>query len=165
VIPQEDRLQVQIPAGVEDGATLRVNGRGEGSARGGRPGNLYVSINVAADPRFERDGADLHCEIDVTFPQAALGTRRAVPTLDDDETIDIARGSQPGDTIILRGKGLPHLRERRHGDLIVHLRLVVPESLTSDQEDRLRAFAEALGEVPVAPTKKKAGFFGRKKKG
>jgi molecular chaperone DnaJ len=164
VIPQDDRIQVQIPAGVEDGSTLRVSGRGEASSRGGRPGNLYVNINVAADPRFERDGADLHCEIDLTFPQAALGTRRTVPTLDGEETIDIARGSQPGDTLVLRGKGLPHLRERRHGDLLVHLRLVVPEALTSEQEDRLRAFAAALGEEPIAP-KKKAGFFGRKKKG
>ena len=163
VVPVDDKLQVAIPAGVEDGATLRVAGRGETSARGGRPGNLYVNINVAADPRFERDGADLHTELDVSFPQAALGPRLSVPTLDEDETVEVARGSQPGDTIVLRGRGLPHLRERRSGDLVVHLRLVVPEALTEEQEQRLRAFADALGDAP-APQKKK-GFFGRKKKG
>jgi molecular chaperone DnaJ len=164
VIAVDDRLQVAIPAGVEDGATLRITGRGEASARGGRAGNLYVNIQVAADPRFERDGADLHTEVDVTFPQAALGARLTVPTLDGEESIEIERGSQPGDTIMLRGRGLPHLRERRSGDLVVHLRLVVPEELTEDQEAKLRAFAEALGDVPAAPQKRK-GFFGRKKKG
>lgn len=164
VIPVEDRLQVSIPAGVEDGATLRIAGRGEASVRGGRPGNLYVNIHVAADPRFERDGADLHTEVDITFPQAALGAHVTIPTLDGEERLEIARGSQPGDTFILRGRGLPHLRERRSGDIVVHLRLTVPESLTAEQEQLLRAFADSIGDVPVAPQTKR-GFFGRKKKG
>ena len=162
VIPVDDRISVTIPAGVEDGATLRVAGRGEASSRGGRAGNLYVGIHVAADPRFERDGADLHTEIDMSFAQAALGTKVEVPTLDENETIEIARGTQPGDTVVLRGRGLPHLRERGSGDLIVHLRLVVPASLTAEQEERLRAFAEALGDV--VPPQKRSSFFGRRKK-
>jgi molecular chaperone DnaJ len=162
VVPVEDAISVNIPAGVEDGATLRVAGRGEASARGGRAGNLYVGIRVVADPRFERDGADLHTEVDMSFAQAALGATLSAPTLDGDVPIEIERGSQPGDTIVMRGKGLPHLRERGHGDLVVHLRLVVPESLTTEQEERLRAFAEALGDAP--PAHKKPGFFGRKKK-
>jgi molecular chaperone DnaJ len=163
VVPVEDTISVNIPAGVEDGATLRVAGRGEASARGGRAGNLYVGIRVVADPRFERDGADLHTEVDITFAQAALGAQLTTPTLDGDVPIEIDRGSQPGDTIVLRGKGLPHLRERGHGDLIVHLRLVVPESLTAEQEAGLRAFADTMGDAPPSP-QKKPGFFGRKKK-
>jgi molecular chaperone DnaJ len=164
VIPVEDRISVTIPPGVEDGATLRVTGRGEASSRGGRAGNLYVGIRVTADPRFERDGADLHTEVDMTFAQAALGARLSAPTLDGDEEIEIERGTQPGDTLVLRGKGLPHLRERGHGDLVVHLRLVVPESLTAEQEERLRAFADSFGDAP-APEQPKRSFFGRKKKG
>jgi molecular chaperone DnaJ len=162
VIPVEDTISVNIPAGVEDGATLRVAGRGEASARGGRAGNLYVGIRVVPDPRFERDGADLHTEVEISFAQAALGAQLMAPSLDEDLPIEIERGSQPGDTIVLRGKGLPHLRERGHGDIIVHLRLVVPESLTPEQEERLRAFADVMGDAP--PAQKKPGFFGRKKK-
>jgi molecular chaperone DnaJ len=163
VVPVEDHISVNIPAGVDDGATLRVAGRGEASSRGGRAGNLYVGIRVTPDSRFERDGADLHTEVDVTFAQAALGAQLSAPTIEGEASIEVERGTQPGDTIVLRGKGLPHLRERGHGDLIVHLRLVVPEELTAEQEARLRAFAESLGDVP-APVQKKPGLFGRKKK-
>ncbi len=88
----EDRLSVSIPAGVEDGATLRIGGRGQVSPRGGRPGNLYVGIHVAADPRFERDGADLHTEVNITFAQAALGSRVSVPTLTESQDIEVGRG-------------------------------------------------------------------------
>ena len=160
----EDRLQVSIPAGVEDGSTLRLGGRGEVSPRGGRTGNLYVSIRVLPDPRFERDGADLHAEVDITFAQAALGASVQVPTLAGNHEIEIERGTQPGDTVVLSGKGLPHLRERGHGDLIAHLRLVVPTDLSDDQEELLRAYAAAADEVPSSPPKKRGIFSGRKKR-
>jgi molecular chaperone DnaJ len=160
----EDRLQVSIPAGVDDGATLRLAGRGEVSPRGGRAGNLYVAIRVLPDPRFERDGADLHTEIPISFPQAALGARVPVPTLGGDVEIDIPAGTQPGDTLVLEGKGLPNLRSRGQGDVVAHFRVVVPARLTTDQEERLRAFAEAMGDGPVDPPKKRGLFGGGKKK-
>ena len=170
---QTDTLQVNIPAGVEDGSTLRMVGRGE-AAPGGRPGNLYVVISVEADPRFERDGVDLHTEVSVSFPQAALGDRIAVPILgtddegDDDhepvEEVDLAPGTQPGDTVILRGHGLPRVDGRGTGDLIAHVKVVVPTSLSAEQEAHLRAYAAAGGQR-VSPEKtEKPGFFKRKKK-
>ncbi len=157
----EDKLQVQIPPGVEDGSTLRLSGRGEAARRGGGAGNLYVVLRVAEDARFERDGADLHTVVTVTFPQAALGATLQVPTLDGDHDITIAAGAQPGDTVVLRGRGMPRLQGRGAGDLIAHVKLVVPTSLTSDQEQHLRAYAAASGDK--APPAER-GFFKRKKK-
>jgi molecular chaperone DnaJ len=159
----EETLQVAIPAGVEDGSTLRLSGRGETSARG-RTGNLYVVIRVAADERFERDGADLHTEIPITFPQAALGHTLSVALIDG-KSVEVAvePGAQPGDRLVLRGKGLPRLQERGTGDLIVHLKLVVPTSLTDEQEQHLRAYAAAGGEK-IEPPGEKGGFFKRKKR-
>jgi molecular chaperone DnaJ len=159
----EDRLQVSIPAGVEDGSTLRIGGRGEVSPRGGRAGNLYVAIRIEADPRFERDGADLHTEVPISFAQAALGSEVKVPTLAGEQLLEIPAGTQPGETIVLRGKGLPHLRQRGQGDLVVHLRVVVPTELSAEQEERLRAYAEVAGEAPATPPKKK-GLFNRRKR-
>jgi molecular chaperone DnaJ len=160
----EDLLQVTIPAGVEDGATLRVAGRGEVSPRSGRAGNLYVGIRVAPDPRFERDGADLHTEVELTFPQAALGAHVSVSSLTGDEELEVEPGTQPGDTLVLRGRGLPKLRERGQGDLVVHFRVVVPTALSPEQEQHLRAYAASAG-GPAEPPRKKHGLFGRKKKG
>ena len=158
---QEDTLQIAIPAGVDDGSTLRLMGRGEAAARGGRPGNLYVILRVEADPRFERDGADLHTEAVVSFPQLALGDKISVPTIESETEIDLPAGTQPGDTLILRGKGMPRLEERGTGDLVVHIRLQVPTALTPDEEDHQRAFAAAGGHR-VNP--QRSGFFRRKKK-
>ncbi|MBC8133310.1 MAG: molecular chaperone DnaJ [Deltaproteobacteria bacterium] len=181
----EDKLQVGIPAGVEDGATLRLMGRGE-APPGARPGNLYVALHVEADPRFERDGADLHTQISVSFPQAALGDRVLVPTLTPDPAADadadtvsadkkdtgtnaagseteveIPPGTQPGDLVILRGRGLPRVDGRGTGNLVVHVKLVVPTTLSSDEEDHLRAYAAAGGQRVNA---ERSGFFKRKKK-
>jgi molecular chaperone DnaJ len=158
---QEDTLQVTIPAGVEDGSTLRIAGRGEAGPRGGPPGNLYVVLRVEADDRFERDGADLHTEVPVSFPQLALGARVTVPTLTGESEIDVRAGAQPGDTLSLRGQGMPSLEGRGHGDIVAHLKLVVPKSLSPEEEQHLRAYAQAGGEK-VAP--EKTGLFGRKKK-
>jgi molecular chaperone DnaJ len=160
----EDRLSVSIPAGVEDGATLRIGGRGQISPRGGRPGNLYVGIHVTPDPRFERDGADLHTEVNVSFAQAALGSSVKVPTLTGEVDVEVERGTQPGDVFTLRGRGLPRLRERGQGDLHVHFSLVVPKNLSPEQEARLRAFAELDENAPAEPPRPRSGLFGRRKK-
>lgn len=179
----EEKLQVGIPAGVEDGATLRLVGRGEAPA-GARPGNLYVALHVEEDPRFERDGADLHTQVTVSFPQAALGDRVRVPVLaadpadelevpEDSEKaaeaaaggpqaeIEIPSGTQPGDLIVMKGRGLPRVDGRGTGNLVVHVKLMVPTALTPEEEDHLRAYATAAGQR-VNP--ERGGFFKRKKK-
>jgi len=157
---KEETLQITIPAGVEDGSTLRLAGRGEAGPRGGASGNLYVVLHVEPDDRFERDGADLHTEVAVSFPQLALGTTVSVPTLSEETELEIKAGAQPGDTVTLRGLGMPSL-EGGKGRLIVHLRLVVPRSLTKEQEQALRAYAESGGDKV---SREKPGIFGRKKK-
>src|SRR5262249_61901573 len=98
---QEAALQIAVPAGVDDGSTLRLMGRGEAAPRGGRPGNLYVILRVEADERFERDGADLHTEVAVSFPQLVLGDRVMVPTLEGEAEVAIPAGTQPGATLSL----------------------------------------------------------------
>lgn len=159
----EETLQVSIPPGVEDGSTLRLSGRGESSPRGGRAGHLYVVVRVEADQRFERDGADLHTAATITFPQAALGGNVSVGTLDGDMELAVKPGTQPGEQLVLRGKGLPRLQERGVGDLIVHFKLAVPTSLTEEQTEHLRAFAAAGGDK-VEPPNERSGFFRRRKR-
>jgi molecular chaperone DnaJ len=158
---QEDTLQIAIPAGVEDGSTLRLMGRGEAAPRGGRPGNLYVILRVEPDERFERDGADLHTEVPVSFPQLTLGDQISVATLDGEAEVEIPPGTQPGETVALPGRGMPHLEGRGRGDVIAHLKLVVPKTLSVEEEQHLRAYAAAGGQR-VNP--ERSGFFKRKKK-
>jgi molecular chaperone DnaJ len=158
---QEETLQVTIPAGVEDGSTLRLANRGEAGVRGGPAGNLFVVLRVQEDERFERNGTDLHTEVSVSFPQMALGGRVKVPTLTGEAEVDVRGGSQPGDTVTLRGQGMPSLEGRGHGDIVAHFKLVVPKAMSAEEEQHLRAFAQAGGEI-VAP--EKHGIFGRKKK-
>jgi molecular chaperone DnaJ len=159
----EESLQVNIPAGVEDGATLRLTGRGEAAPGGGQPGNLYVTLHVAADARFEREGADLHTLVLLSFPQAALGATVKAPSLDGDVEVNVPPGTQPGDIVNLRGQGLPHLQGRGSGNLVVHLKLVVPKTLTPEQEQSLRAFASAGGDQ-VEPPSERSSFWRKKRK-
>ena len=158
---KSENLTVSIPAGVDDGSTLRLAGRGEESPRGGQAGNLYIHIRVKADPRFERDGAHLHTRLEVTFPQATLGANLSVPTLEGQTELDLPAGTQPGEVIVLRGLGLPQLRGSGRGDLAVHIKVVVPTKLDKEQEELLRAFAEATEDDVKA---EKHGLFGRRKK-
>lgn len=157
---RSETLSVSIPAGVDDGSTLRLSGRGEESARGGQAGNLYIHIHVKADPRFQRDGAHLHTQLEVSFPQVALGATLVVPTLEGETELELPAGTQPGEVIVLRGKGLPSLRGGGRGDLAVHVRVVVPTKLSKEEEQHLRAYAEAAGDK----VKEKQGLFGRRKK-
>jgi molecular chaperone DnaJ len=161
-VEAEEALQVAIPAGIEDGSTLRLPGRGEGAPRGGQPGNLYVVLRVAPDERFERDGADLHTEVAVSFPQLVLGDQVEVPTLDAPALLDIPPGTQPGDTVALHGRGMPRIDGLGKGDVVAHLKLVVPSSLSAEEEAALRAYAAAGGQR-VNP-ERSGGLFRRKKK-
>jgi molecular chaperone DnaJ len=139
-------LQVNVPAGVEDGSTLRLVGRGEAAPGGGRAGNLYVILRVQPDERFERDGADLHAEVAVSFPQLALGDKVDVPTMDGDGTVEIPAGTQAGETLVLRGRGMPRIDGRGRGDIVAHLKLVVPSSMSAEEEAHLRAYAASGGQ-------------------
>jgi molecular chaperone DnaJ len=159
---EEETLEVAIPPGVEDGSTLRLMGRGEAAPQGGRAGNLYVILRVQPDERFERDGADLHTEIAVSFPQLALGDRVTVATVAGEEVLEIPAGSQANQTISLSGSGMPRVDRGGKGDLVVHLRLVVPTSLSAAEEAHLRAFADAGGSR-VNPERDSAAR-GKKKK-
>jgi molecular chaperone DnaJ len=163
LVTSDENLQITIPAGVEDGATLRLTGRGEAAPGGGQTGSLYVTLHVAADPRFERDGADLHTVVLLSFPQAALGGTLKAPCLDGEVEVEVAPGTQSHETVTLRGKGLPRLQGRGKGDLVVHLRLVVPRTLSAEQEQALRAFASAGGDQ-VEPPNERGGFWRKKRK-
>jgi molecular chaperone DnaJ len=143
-----DALTVQIPPGIDDGAQLRVSGRGEAGIRGGTSGDLYVAIRVDEHPVFRRAGADLGCEVPVPMTVAALGGTIEIPTLDGPEPVEIEPGTQAGEVIRLKGKGMPRLQGRRgRGELVALLRVETPTGLTEEQEVLLRRFADMRSEV------------------
>ncbi|HEX4760824.1 MAG TPA: molecular chaperone DnaJ [Thermoleophilaceae bacterium] len=140
------KLDVQIPAGIADDQRIRVSGRGHAGERGGRPGDLYVLVHVAPDERFVRDGNDLVTVIDLPAPQAALGARVSVPTLDGEEEVEIEPGTQPGTVVTLRGKGMPSLQRGRRGDQRVVVNVMIPRRLNAEQRDLLERFSATLGD-------------------
>jgi len=144
-------LVVDVPAGVEDGSTMRLAGRGAAGFRGGLNGTLYVHLGVEHDARFERHGDDLHTVVMVSVAQAALGTTVEAPTLEGDEPIDIERGTQPGTVIRLRQRGVTHLRGRGRGDLHVHVEVTVPTDLDDESESMLRSLAQHRDEAVSPP--------------
>jgi molecular chaperone DnaJ len=137
-------LQVEIPAGIADEQRIRLSGRGHAGARGGPPGDLYVLVRVAEDERFLRDGSNLVTVVDVPAPAAALGTRVTVPTLDGDEEIEVAAGTQPGAVVTLRGRGMPTIGRGRRGDQQVVLNVVIPRNLTARQSELLEELRASL---------------------
>jgi molecular chaperone DnaJ len=138
------KLSVDVPAGIASGQRIRVAGRGHAGERGGPPGDLYVLVAVRDDPRFVRDGDDLVTAVDVAAPHAALGTTVQVPTLDDEVELEIPAGTQPHETLVLRGHGMPSLRGRRRGDLRVVVNVVIPRHLKREQRELLVALADSL---------------------
>jgi len=142
-VEQQD-VSVDVPAGIADGQRIRVTGRGHAGERGGPPGDLYVLVRVAEDKRFVRDGDDLITAVDVTFAQAALGASLEVPTIEGPDDLEIPVATQPGDTLTLRGRGMPSLRGRRHGDLRVVVNVVTPRNLKPEQRELLEQFAATL---------------------
>jgi len=138
------QLEVNVPAGIADDQRIRLSGHGHAGERGGPPGDLYVLVRVKPDERFLREGADLITVVDVSAPDAALGTTVTVPTLDGDEEVEIAAGTQPGEVITLRGRGMPELRRGRAGDQIVVVNVVVPRNLSDEQRDLLGRLSATL---------------------
>ena len=137
---------VEVPAGVDDGATLRLTGRGAVGPRGGAAGDLYVHLRVRPHELFERDGDNLVHALHVSMTQAALGAEITMPTLDGDEVVTIEPGTQTGRVLRLRGRGVPRLHGRGRGDLLLQVVVDTPTDLTDEQEELLRRFAELRGE-------------------
>ena len=147
----EDRtFQVDVPAGVDSGSTLRLSGRGAVGPRGGGTGDLYVHLRVRPHDRYDRVDNDLVTTVHVSIVQAALGTTVTLPTLDGEEELRIPAGTQSGRVFTLRGRGVPAVRGRGRGDLRVELVVDVPTKLTPTQEELMRRLAEELGD-PVEP--------------
>jgi molecular chaperone DnaJ len=136
-------LEVAIPAGIHDGQRIRVRGEGHAGVGGGLPGDAYVEVHVARDPRFERDGDDILSAVDLTMVQAALGTRLTIPTLEGEVELEFEPGTQPGEIRTLRGKGMPSLERSGRGDHRVLVSVSVPQRLSDEQRELLDRF-EAL---------------------
>jgi molecular chaperone DnaJ len=148
-VEREASLRVRVPAGIDSGMRLRLSGEGEQGGLGAPPGDLYVVLAVEPHELFERDGRDLHLGLPVSVFQALLGARLEVTTiLGDEETIEVAEGSQPGDVIRVRGAGMPEIDGHRRGDLHVHLKVVVPRKVSADQRRLLEEAAKLGGETP-----------------
>lgn len=137
----ERSISVKIPAGVDNGTQIRLSGEGEAGERGGRPGNLYVTLAVSEHEFFTRVGDDIRYELPVNFAQAALGAEMVVPVLDGDVTIKIPPGSQTGHIFKLKNKGIPHLQRRGRGDQYVVLKVVTPDSLSKKQRQLFEELA------------------------
>ena len=145
-VRNEATLQVEVPAGIRSGQTLRMNGEGAPGENGGRKGDLLVEVAVEEGDEFERDGDDLRHRMPISFPQAVFGDTVEVPTLDGPVEMDIPAGTQSGETFRLRNKGMPQLQRRGHGDLYVKVQMFTPGNLNEEQREALEAFAEAGGE-------------------
>ena len=154
-VQKESTLKISIPAGVDDGQTLRISNRGMGGTKGGPPGDLYVIIKVEPDPRFQRDEFDIHSKVTIGMVQAALGCTVSTPSLGGDIELELEAGTQPNHVIVRKGKGIPVLGGRGHGDHHVHVEVTVPSKLSGEQDEILRELAETLGEKVC----EKKGFF------
>jgi curved DNA-binding protein len=137
-----ETLAVKIPPGTEPGARLRLKGRGEPAAKGGTPGDLIIRIDVQPHPFFNREGRDLSVEVPVTIPEAVLGTKLDVPTLEGPKTLTIPPGSSSGQRLRLRGQGVPASGGHPAGDLYVVLKVVVPRSVDEPSRRLIREFGE-----------------------
>ena len=145
-VQRESRIKLRIPAGVDTGTRLRSAGNGDAGVRGGTAGDLYVFLHVRDHDVFERDDADLFCEVPLPFSTAALGGELKVPTLNGQASIKIPAGTQGGTVFRLREKGMPALSSQRRGDLNVRVQVEVPTKLSHSQQEKLREFAESIGE-------------------
>jgi len=167
LVAVEAETEVNIPAGVESGARIHLPGQGDHGLGGGRPGDLYIELQVDVPTRFEREGQRLVCEVDITYAQAAIGDTIDVEGIEEVHEVEVPPGTQPGEALILRGLGLPPLYGGKRGDLITVINVQVPRKLSDKQADALRQYAELSGEpVPKGPEKGGGllgNIFGKKK--
>ena len=166
-VEQMRKLTVKIPAGIATGQRLRLAGEGEAGTLGGPPGDLYVVIFVREHAFFQRDGNDLHCSVPLAFTTLALGGEIQVPGLDGDETVKIPESTQTGTTFKLRGKGMPDVSGRGHGDLLITVQAVTPKKLTKEQRKLLEQLSATLPEQKIRPSAREdeddRGLFGKVK--
>jgi molecular chaperone DnaJ len=143
-VARERKITAKIPAGIATGQRLRLYGEGEHGTAGGPPGDLYVVVHVQDHDVFHREEDDLYCHLTVSFPTLAMGGTMAVPTMTGDEQIRIPGGTQVGARFKLRGKGMPNVNGRGHGDLYVIIRVAVPKKLTKEQKHLLEELAKTM---------------------
>ena len=160
-IRRQHKVEVTIPAGIDDGQTISKPGGGNAGVNGGPAGDLLVSVIVRPHARFERDGTSVLLEQEISYAQATLGAEVEVPTLDGKVKLTIPEGTQPGAVFRLRGKGIPFLRGSGRGDQFVSVTIKVPKNLTGSQKELLRQFAASMGELDGDAGR---SIFGRKKK-
>jgi molecular chaperone DnaJ len=141
-------LKVKIPPGVEDGTRLKLRGEGEAGASGGPAGDLFVVLTVPDHPFFVRDGADLFCEVPITFAQAALGAAIEVPTLAGKRNLTVPAGTASGHDFVMRGEGVASLSSGRRGNLVIRVLIEVPKKLTKRQKELLGEFQKLSEESP-----------------
>jgi molecular chaperone DnaJ len=158
---ERPNVSIDIPAGIADGQRVRIAGRGHAGERGGPAGDLYVLVRVREDSRFLRDGDDLVTAVDVAAPSAALGTTVTVPTVDGETELEIPAGTQPHETLVIRGAGMPALRGRRTGDLRVVVNVVVPRHLNRQQRELLEQLADSMTDHNLRTDE---GVFGKLKR-
>ncbi len=158
MIPRTVTREIKIPAGVDTGTRLRMQGEGEKSLEGGPSGDCYVFVTVKPHPLFHRDGQHLICRVPIGYAQAALGAEIEVPTLDGPEKIKIPAGTQTGDVITLRNRGMPVPRRNIAGDLLIQVYIEVPRKLKAEHKELLRKLAEFEGDH-VLPERK--NFFSK----
>ncbi len=156
----ERKLRVNIPAGVDTGTRMRLTGEGQAGINAGPPGDLFVVIRVKEHSIFDRKDADLHCRVPINIAQAALGTEVDVQTFDGLERVKVPEGSQHGDDVRLRGKGVPVLSGHGRGDLFVHIEVRTPRKITREQRKLLEQLAEIL---PASNEPEEKGLFDKVK--
>ena len=133
-------MEIEIPAGIDNGQTLNIRSKGNCGSNGGAYGNLHVELNVSSHPIFSRKDNDVYCEIPITFVQAALGSDVTVPTLDGKAEYHIHEGTQPGDVFRLKGKGIPYIHGHGRGDQLIKVIVEIPRNITAEQSDFLKKF-------------------------
>jgi molecular chaperone DnaJ len=154
---QEHEVKVSVPAGVEDGQQMRLQGQGEAGYNGGPYGDLYIIFQVQPSKIYEREGSEIYYDQSISFVQAALGDEIEVPTVHGKVKLKIPAGTQTGTNFRLKGKGAPRLRGNGNGDQHVHVKVKVPKKLNAGQKEALKLFAKASGEHPSGNGK--GGFF------
>ncbi len=167
-VRKEKTLAVTIPAGVEDGMRIRLSGEGEAGIKGAPPGDLYIFVAVATHPLFERDGANIYCQVPIPMTTAALGGSVEVPSIDGGRAkVTIPTGAQTGHRLRMRGKGMSVLNSKNRGDMIIDVRVETPVNLTKEQRAKLKEFRESLKKGKKGTAKSTSpeseGFFTRAK--
>jgi len=148
-INKEKVLEIKIPAGVDNGSRLRIQGEGEAGLRGGPPGDLYVVIYIEEHPFFQRQGSNIYCQVPIGVTQAVLGAEITVPTLEGEEKLRIPEGTQSGTVFRLRNKGIVSLGERGRGDQFVTVNLVIPTKLSKEQKQLWESLAKVSKEDEI----------------